>query len=313
MSRSLVTGGAGFIGSHLVRYLLEEGHQVVVIDNLSTGKRSNLADVEASIHFIQGDVRDRELVHRELQGIDYVFHEAALPSVARSVQDPWESNDHNINGTLSLLIAAASAGVKRFVYAASSSAYGDTKSLPKHEGMPARPLSPYAISKYAGELYSEAFFNLYGLETVALRYFNVFGPRQNPDSEYAAVIPKFAAALLKGEPPVIYGDGTQTRDFTYIDNVVRANLLAAEAPANRVVGRVFNIACGQETSLLDLLARLRALLVSDIEPRFAPRREGDVYRSCADIAKASAAFNYRPVIGLSEGLERTVAWMQRQQ
>lgn len=308
MVKSLVTGGAGFIGSNLVSGLLEAGHDVTVVDNLSTGARANLAGFEAEIRFIAGDIRDRDLMGRLLQGVEYVFHQAALASVPRSVADPWASNDHNVNGTLSVLLAARDAGVRRVIYAASSSAYGDTAVLPKVESMPATPLSPYAIAKYVGELYSQVFHRLYGLETVALRYFNVFGPRQNPESQYAAVIPRFITALLSGEPPVIYGDGEQTRDFTYVDNVVAANLAAATAPAGAVAGRVFNIGCGDRISLNDLVRALQGIIRTDVEPSYADRRPGDVRDSQADIGEAGRAFGYKPAVGLYEGLEKTVAW-----
>lgn len=308
VARSLVTGGAGFIGSNLARGLLAAGHAVVVVDNLSTGTRDNLADVAAEIEFVEGDVRDRDLMARLMRGVEWVFHQAALPSVPRSVADPWSSNDHNVNGTLSVLLAARDAGARRVVYAASSSAYGDTPTLPKRESMPATPLSPYAITKYVGELYCEAFHRLYGLETVALRYFNVFGPRQNPNSEYAAVIPKFITALLTGTTPVIHGDGEQTRDFTYIDNVVAANLAAAAAPAEAVAGRVFNLGCGGRISLNRLLRELRSITGARVEPVHTAPRPGDVRDSEADISRAAEAFGYRPEVGLEEGLRRTVAW-----
>lgn len=306
--RSLVTGGAGFIGSNLVRGLLAAGHEVVVVDNLSTGAHVNLADIAGDIEFAEGDVRDRELMARLMQGVDWVFHEAALPSVPRSVADPWSTNDHNINGTLSVLLAARDAGVGRVVYAGSSSAYGDTPTLPKREAMPATPLSPYAITKYVGELYCETFYRLYGLETVALRYFNVFGPRQNPESQYAAVIPRFITALLRGARPVIHGDGEQTRDFTYVDNVVAANLAAAAAPAAAVAGRVFNVGCGGRVSLNRLLAELQSIIGTGIDPVHTDSRPGDVRDSEADISRAAEAFGYRPAVGWEEGLRRTVAW-----
>jgi len=308
----VVTGGAGFIGSNVVRALLVAGHEVVVVDNLSTGSRENLADVERDIHFVQGDVRDRDLMGRLLRGTDYVFHQAALPSVPRSVADPWSANDHNLNGTLSVLLAARDAGVARVVYASSSSVYGDTPVLPKRESMPATPLSPYAITKYVGELYCEAFHRLYGLETVALRYFNVFGPRQNPDSQYAAAIPRFITALLQGEPPVVYGDGEQTRDFTYVDDVVAANLAAAAAPAAAVAGRVFNIGRGTRISLNQLLQELQAIIGTHLTPVYTDQRPGDVRDSEADIAQARAAFGYAPRASLREGLECTVAWFAAQ-
>ncbi len=319
MPVSLVTGAAGFIGSNLVCRLLGEGHEVVAVDNLSTGFRENLAGLgsrglESGFRFVEGDVRDRELMARLCRGVDYVFHQAALSSVPRSVADPWSSNDHNVSGTLSVLIAARDAGVGRVIYAASSSAYGDTPTLPKVETMPSTPLSPYAVAKYVGELYCQVFWRVYGLETVSLRYFNVFGPRQSPESQYAAVIPKFVRALLRGEAPVIYGDGEQTRDFTFVDNVVAANLAAALAPAESVAGEVFNIGAGGRTSLNQLVRELQSIVGaiqgSSVQPRYAEPRAGDVRDSQAAVEKASSAFGYRPLVGLREGLERTVEWFR---
>lgn len=308
MAKALITGGAGFVGSHLVHALLKEGHTVIVVDNLSTGLRSNLSGVWEDVQFIEGDIRDRELMGRLLRGVDFIFHQAALPSVARSVIDPWETNDHNVNGTLNVLLAARDAGVRRVIYASSSSAYGNTAILPKVESMPAMPLSPYAISKYGGELYCQVFHRLYGLETVVLRYFNVFGPRQDPRSQYAAVIPNFITALLRGERPVVYGDGEQTRDFTYIENIVTANLSAAMVPVEAVAGQVFNIGCGERISLNDLIRELRVISGADIQPMYTDPRPGDVRDSQADISKARIALGYEPVVGLHEGLEETVAW-----
>ncbi len=308
MAKTLVTGGAGFIGSHLVEGLVAAGHEVVVLDNLSTGARENLDPVRGRVRFVEGDVRDAAALRPLLQGVSWVFHLAALASVPRSVADPFSSHDHNATGTLTILLAARDAGVQRFVYSASSSAYGDTETLPKVETMPARPRSPYAISKYVGELYAETFQRLYGLETVSLRYFNIFGPRQAPDSPYAAVIPKFVTALLGGEPPVVHGDGRQTRDFTFVANAVAANLGAAQAPAARVAGQVFNVGCGDRTSLLDLLGELRALIGARVATRHVEPRAGDVRDSQADIEAARRAFGYEPSVGLREGLARTVDW-----
>lgn len=308
MAKTLVTGGAGFIGSHLVEGLVAAGHEVVVLDNLSTGARENLDPVRGRVRFVEGDVRDAAALRPLLQGVSWVFHLAALASVPRSVADPFSSHDHNATGTLTILLAARDAGVQRFVYSASSSAYGDTETLPKVETMPARPRSPYAISKYVGELYAETFQRLYGLETVSLRYFNIFGPRQAPDSPYAAVIPKFVTALLGGEPPVVHGDGRQTRDFTFVANAVAANLGAAQAPAARVAGQVFNVGCGDRTSLLDLLGELRALIGARVAARHVEPRAGDVRDSQADIEAARRAFGYEPSVGLGEGLARTVDW-----
>ena len=308
MAKYVVTGGAGFIGSHLVRALVAEGHKVTVVDNLSTGDRKNLAEVEKDIEIVVADVRDTDLMRRVCKGADVVFHQAALPSVPRSIADPWSTNDHNVNGTLSILIAARDAGVRRFIYAGSSSVYGNTTELPKRETMPATPLSPYAVSKYAGELYCQVFCRAYGLETVVLRYFNVFGPRQNPDSPYAAVIPRFIRALLRRESPTIFGDGEQTRDFTYVENVVNANLAASRAPAGRVAGEVFNVGMGMSTSLKQLLGWLADITGFTPVPVYAPPRAGDVRASQADISKARQAFGYEPSVSLLEGLRRTVEW-----
>ena len=306
--KSLVTGGAGFIGSHLSRTLLREGHEVVAVDNLSTGSSANLDDIINEICFIRGDIRDGTLVKRLLRGVDFVFHQAALPSVRRSVDDPWATNDHNVNGTLNLLLASRDAGVRRFIYAASSSAYGETAGLPRKESMPASPLSPYALSKYTGELYCQVFNKVYGLETVCLRYFNVFGPRQDPNSHYAAVIPRFIKALMYGESPVVFGDGKQTRDFTYVDDVVTANILACKAPQKIVAGEVFNIGCGQRVSINRLLEELQVIMGTSIEPSYAEPRPGDVRDSQADISKARKLLGYQPKVELTEGLDLTVAW-----
>ena len=308
LGRCVVTGGAGFIGSNLSRALLCEGCDVTVVDNLSTGKELNLADMTKDLKFVKGDVRDRDQMERLFRGVEIVFHQAALASVARSVENPWESNDHNINGTLSVLLAARAAGVQRVVYAASSSAYGNTETLPKVESMQAIPLSPYAITKYVGELYCQVFFQVYGLETVALRYFNVFGPRQDPHSEYAAVIPRFIQALQRGDPPVVYGDGEQTRDFTYVENAVAANIRAAMAPTSAAAGKVFNVGCGQRISLNDLLGELQKVMGVAISPVHAPARAGDVRDSLADITLARQNLGYEPRVEFLEGLRRTVAW-----
>lgn len=320
MPKSVITGGAGFIGSNLAHYLCHQGHEVTVIDNLSTGSTENLLPEYSEsenepppnqITFVKGDVRDRVLMTELLQGADFVFHQAALPSVPRSIDDPWTSNDYNVNGTLSVLLAARDAGVRRVVYAASSSVYGNTEILPKVETMKAWPLSPYAISKHVGELYCRVFNEVYGLETVALRYFNVFGPRQRPDSAYAAAIPKFMAAFRQGKPPVVYGDGEQTRDFTYVQNVVRANLAAATAAAERVSGCIFNIGCGNRISINSLLREIKELTGSDVSPVYIEARSGDVRDSQADITAAREAFGYEPEIDLREGLRQTLAWFER--
>jgi nucleoside-diphosphate-sugar epimerase len=300
----LVTGGGGFIGSHLVTRLLSLGHEVRALDNFSTGRRVNLEHLKDPFELIEGDVRDLETARRAVAGVDWVFHEAAMPSVARSVEDPITTSAVNVQGTLHVLVAARDAGVRRLVYAASSSAYGDTPTLPKVETMPASPLSPYALQKYAGEQYCVMFTRLYGLETVALRYFNVFGPRQDPTSHYSAVIPRFITALARGESPQIHGDGEQSRDFTFIDNVVDANLLAAESPA--AVGQVINVACGERITLNTLLDRMRAILGADAKAVHGPPRAGDVRHSLADIGKARACLGYQPRVGLDEGLRRTI-------
>ncbi len=310
MTRVLVTGGAGFIGSHLVDALVERGDEVVVLDNLSTGKLTNLAVVLDRLRFVEASITDLSAVKECCAGVDTVFHQAALASVPRSVNDPIASNETNVTGTLNVLWAAKECGVRRVVYAASSSAYGDTEVLPKREDMPADPLSPYAVNKYVGELYCAVFDRLYGLSTVGLRYFNVFGPRQDPQSQYAAVVPIFITRLLAGEAPVIYGDGEQSRDFTYIRNVVAANLLAAAAP--KTGGQTVNIACGDRISLNDLFARLRGLVGSELSPVYGPARAGDVKHSQADIAAAARLIGFRPEVGVEEGLRETVAWYRAQ-
>jgi nucleoside-diphosphate-sugar epimerase len=307
----LVTGGAGFIGSNLVRALVARGDQVRVLDDLSTGRATNLDDLREQVELVEADLRDEWAVKRSLAGIEAVFHQGALPSVARSVADPLASHDVNTNGTLGLLVAARDAGVRRFVFASSSSVYGDTPTLPKSEDLPTDPLSPYAVSKLAAERYCRVFHRLYGLETVCLRYFNVFGPRQDPNSQYSAVIPKFITLMLRGEAPLVHGDGTQSRDFSYIANVVQANLLAAEVPA--VGGEVFNVACGERASLLDLIGGLNRILGTSIEPRFEPARPGDVKHSLADISRAERLLGYQPLVRFEEGLALTVDWYREQQ
>jgi len=302
----LITGGAGFIGSHIVEELVRRRERVRVLDNFSTGRRENLAPFLEHVELVEGDLRDLSTVRRVAEGVDYILHQAALPSVPRSIADPLTSNDSNVTGTLHLLIAARDAGVKRVVYASSSSVYGDNPTLPKREDMSPAPKSPYAVSKLAGEYYCRVFAQAYGLETVCLRYFNVFGPRQDPASQYAAVIPKFITALLRDEPPTIYGDGHQSRDFTYVSNVVRANLLAATAPD--VSGRVFNVACGERYTVLDLVAVLTEILGTHITPVHTAPRPGDVRHSLADITAAREALGYRVEVNFHEGLRRTVAW-----
>ncbi len=306
MTTYLVTGGAGFIGSHLVHHLVGLGESVRVIDNFSTGKRENIADLHGRIDLIEGDITDATALERSVKGVDYILHQAALPSVPRSVQDPLTTDFNNVRGTLMLLIAARDAKVKRVVQACSSSAYGDTPTLPKIETMKQNPLSPYACSKAAGELYGAAFYHTYGLEYVGLRYFNVFGPRQDPASQYAAVIPKFITAYISGVPPLVYGDGMQSRDFAYIDNVVQANLKACSA--KDAPGKIFNIACGERTNLIQVLDLLSGIFSKRIEPRFAPARAGDVKHSLADITLAKDILEYEPQIYFEEGLRRTVEW-----
>lgn len=305
MSFCLVTGGAGFIGSHIVDRLLAEGHAVRVMDDLSTGRRGNLAASQARIDLRIADIRDVELVRQAMQGVDTVFHTAARASVPRSVAEPVPAHEVNITGTLNLLLAARDAGVRRFIYSSSSSAYGDTPTLPKVETMRPAPLSPYAVSKLAAEHYCTVFAHVYGLQTVSLRYFNVFGPRQNPDSQYAAVIPAFVTRMLRGQRPVIYGDGEQSRDFCYIDNVVEANLLAARA--ERVNGEAVNIACGEHVSLNEIVRRLNTALGTSLTPEYLPMRPGDVRHSLADISAAEHLLKYVPRVLFAEGLSRSVA------
>ena len=306
MARYLVTGGAGFIGSHLVEALVEKGQDVTVLDNLSTGYRHNLEPWMDRIEFIEGDLTDRQAVERALEGVEFVFHQAALASVPRSVEAPLDTNAACVTGTVQLLDAARRAGVKRLVYAASSSAYGDQPFSSKREVDVPSPLSPYAAAKLAGEAYCQAFYHTYGFETVCIRYFNVFGPRQDPNSPYSAVIPLFITAMLEGRKPVVYGTGLQSRDFTFVANVVHGNLLAMEA--DNVAGRVLNVANGQSTTLLELIAVLNRLLGTDVEPEFAPPRPGDVMESMADITLARKLLGYEPQVGFEEGLERSIAY-----
>jgi nucleoside-diphosphate-sugar epimerase len=301
----LVTGGAGFIGSHLAEELLRRGHRVRVVDSLITGKRSNLDAIKAA-EFVEGDLAEANVAARAAAGMDYVLHQAAIPSVPRSVDDPATSNRANITATLNVLVAAREAGVKRLVYAGSSSAYGDTPTLPKREDMPTNPMSPYALQKLVGEQYCQMFTQLYGFPTVTTRYFNVFGPRQDPGSPYSGVISLFATALLEGRAPIIHGDGEQTRDFTYIANVVDGVLRACEAP--NVAGEVFNVATGRRTSLNELLRVLNGLVKADVRPVYKDARVGDVRDSQADISKARALLGYEPAVAFEEGLRRTLDW-----
>lgn len=304
----LVTGGAGFIGSNLASALLAQGHRVRVLDNFLTGKKENLAGLAErygdAFELVEGDLRDLEVTRRATGGVEYVLHQGALPSVPRSVADPVLSNEINVGGTVNLLIAARDAGVRRVIFAASSSAYGDTPELPKRESMTPNPKSPYAAQKLAGEHYMRIFYEVYGVETVSLRYFNVFGPKQDPASTYAAVIPRFITAVLMGTSPTVYGDGLQTRDFTYIDNVVRVNLLACKA-SKEACGRVFNIACGERVSLLEILEIIYGLAGRRVPPRFEPPRPGDVRDSLADISLARDLLGYEPMVPFPEGLSRT--------
>jgi nucleoside-diphosphate-sugar epimerase len=304
--RYLVTGGAGFIGSHLVEHLTSRGEDVVVLDDFSTGQRANVEPFLGAIELIEGTLLDPATCARAAQGVDYVLHQAAVPSVPRSVADPLGSHQACATGTVNMLIAARDAKVKRFVYAASSSAYGNTAELPKHEAMLPRPLSPYAAAKYAGECYARAFNVTYGLPTVALRYFNIFGPRQDPNSQYAAAIAKFISSALRGTPPTIYGDGSQTRDFTYVANAVSANLLACNAP-EEADGEVFNVGCGERVSVNELWRRVQRLAGSNIEPVYAPKRAGDVRDSLASLEKIERVLGYKPVVDLDEGLRQTVS------
>ncbi len=306
MASYLVTGGAGFIGSHLATELIRRGHRVRVADSLITGKRHNLDHISA-VEFLEGDLADASFAQRAAEGMEYVLHQAAIPSVPRSVKDPLTSNRANIDATLSILVAARDAGVKRFVYAGSSSAYGNTPTLPKREDMPTNPLSPYALQKLVAEQYCQMFTRLYGFETVTTRYFNVFGPRQDPGSPYSGVISLFSTALLRGRQPVIYGDGEQTRDFTYVANVVDGVLRACEAQT-QVAGEVINVATAGRISLNELLGVMNAIVGTNLQPIYKEERAGDVKDSQADISKAKALLGYTPIVGLEEGLRHTIEW-----
>jgi nucleoside-diphosphate-sugar epimerase len=305
MAHYLVTGGAGFIGSHLSEEIVRRGHRVRVADSLITGKRSNLDHI-AGVEFIEGDLAELEFARKAAEGCDYVLHQAAIPSVPRSVKDPITSNRANVDATLNMLVASRDAGVKRLVFAASSSAYGDTPTLPKHEQMPLNPLSPYALQKVVGEQYLQMFTKLYGLETVSIRYFNVFGPRQDPTSPYSGVISVFATALLENRSPRIYGNGEQTRDFTYVANVVDGVLRACEAP--QASGEVINVATGGRISLNKLFYAMRDVVGGNLEPTYAEPRQGDVRDSQADIRKAKDLLGYTPIVMFEDGLARTIAW-----
>jgi UDP-glucose 4-epimerase len=307
----LITGGAGFIGSNLVERLGRDGKSVRVFDNFSTGRRENLRDVKAKIEIVEGDLRNMEQVRKAVAGVRYVLHLAALPSVQRSVEDPLMTHDINVNGTLNLLVAAREARCQRVVFSSSSAVYGDTPTLPKREDMAPWPVSPYGAHKITGECYCRLFWQLYGLETVSLRYFNVFGPRQDPQSEYAAVIPKFITSILAGRSPTIFGDGTQTRDFSHVDNVVEANILACAASKN-ALGESFNIACGERTSLLQLVDTINRITGKNIRPQFAPARPGDILHSQADVAKARKLLGWKPSVNFREGIEKAIAWYRGQ-
>ncbi len=308
MAKYLVTGAAGFIGSNLMHALVARGEQVRGVDNFSHGRRENLAGITGKIEFMEADTTDSDMMLSACQGVDYVLHQAALGSVPRSIANPLASNHANVVGTLNVLEAARRSGVKRVVYASSSSIYGDTPTLPKHEEMAANPISPYSVSKYTGELYAQSFSRVLGLETVSLRYFNVFGPRQHPTSEYAAVVPKFIRAMIHNEQPTIFGDGRQSRDFTYIENVVSANLLACAAPAERVNGKAFNVAAGEKFSLLEMYELLKDLTGFSQPPLFAGSRAGDVRDSLANISRAESAMGYKVLVNFTEGLRRTAEW-----
>ena len=306
MDKFLLTGGAGFIGSNICRRLVNQGCFVRVIDNLLTGKKANLAGIIERIEFIEADMGDYELAREAMKDVDVVLHQGALPSVPRSIDDPAATHKHCLDATFTLLLAARDTGIKRFVYASSSSAYGDTATLPKIETMLAAPLSPYAAAKVAGEYYCSVFYSVFGLETVSLRYFNIFGPFQDPTSQYAAAIPAFVTAILKDSAPTVYGDGEQSRDFTYVDNVVDANLLAARA--RKLKGEVVNIACGQRVTVNETIQIINELLGKNIDPVYDPPRPGDVRHSLADIRLAKKIIGYKPTVPFRKGLERSIGW-----
>ena len=303
----LVTGGAGFIGSNIARHLLQDGQEVRILDNFSSGRHENIADLEGKVEMIEGDIRDYWTVIKAVKGVDYVLHQAALPSVPRSVENPLTSNSVNIDGTLNMLEVSKNAGVKKFVLASSSSVYGESEELPKHEGMTPSPLSPYAISKLTGEYYCQVYWQLYGFPTVSLRYFNILGPHQDPASKYAAVVPRFITSLLEDKQPVVFGDGAQSRDFTYIDNCVAANILAATS--DKIVGDVFNVACAGQFTLNELLDILREIIGVDTPAKYDPERPGDIKHSYADVRKL-IKFGYDPKVDFKEGLKRTVEFFK---
>jgi len=309
MNKFLVTGGAGFIGSNITRYLVKQGCFVRVVDNLLTGNLENISDVMDKIDFIQADMGDSQVAAKAMKDIEVVLHQGALPSVPRSVQDPAATHKHCVDATFTLLLAARNAKIKRFVFAASSSAYGDTPTSPKIETMKPCPLSPYAAAKLVGEYYCSVFYNVYGLETVSLRYFNVFGPYQDPKSQYAAAIPAFVTAILNDESPTIYGDGEQSRDFTYIDNVVQANILAAKA--KKTTGQVLNIACGKAVTVNDICDMINKILKKNIKPVHTDTRAGDVRHSLADVTLAEEVIGYKPVVEFRQGLEKAIDWYRQ--
>ena len=311
MTDYLITGGAGFIGSNLAEHLVNQGHRVRVFDNFSTGKRQNLRSFEKQAEIIEGDLRDLDQIRRAVAGVRHVLHLAAIPSVPRSVANPQLTNETNVTGTLNVLLAARDAKCKRVVFSSSSSVYGDTPTLPKREDMPPSPLSPYAVHKVTGEYYCRIFWRLYGLETLSLRYFNVFGPRQDPQSQYAAVIPRFITAILAGQQPTIFGDGKQSRDFSHVENVITANLAACEAP-KEALGESFNIACGDRITLLDLVATINGIVGKNIAPKFDPPRPGDILHSQADITKAQKLLGWTPRVDFREGIEKAVRWYRGQ-
>ena len=312
MALHLVTGIAGFIGSSIARALLEQGEQVRGIDNFATGKRENLTEIAKRIDFREADLLDLDAMHSACKGVDFVFHQAAIPSVPKSVLDPLGSNRANVDGAVNILVASRDAKVRRVMYAASSSAYGDTPTLPKHEGMIPNPISPYAVAKLASEHYMTSFYRCYGLETVSLRYFNIFGPRQDPTSPYSGVLAKFITQMLRGEQPTIFGDGGQSRDFTYVDNAVSANLLAARAPSANVAGRMFNVATGTRVDLNETFEVLKKLTGYKGDVNHGAEREGDIKHSLADISRAKQGFRYEPKVNFEEGLRRTVDWYRGQ-
>lgn len=308
MATYLITGVGGFIGSSLARALVARGDSVRGIDNFATGRRENIAEILHRVDFREGSILDLEAMRTVCKGVDYVLHQAAIPSVPKSVLDPLASNQANVDGTVNVLVAARDAKVKRVIYAASSSAYGDTPTLPKHEGMAPDPISPYAVAKLASEHYMVSFYRCYGLETVSLRYFNVFGPQQDPSSPYSGVLAKFITQMLAGQQPTIYGDGEQSRDFTYIDNVVEANLLACCAPREPVAGKMMNVATGERITLNQTFMLLQELTGFAGKPKYAAERSGDIKHSLADVSKAEALLGYRPHVRFEEGLKRTVEW-----